>query len=49
MGFLSKPVRTVEVPEPSSEPLPATAPPPEREREPAPTPRREELRPQVPA
>jgi hypothetical protein len=48
MGFLSKPVRTVEVPEPSSEPLPA-APAPEREREPAPTPRREELRPQVPA
>jgi hypothetical protein len=47
MGFLSKPVRTVEVPEPSSEPLPNPAP--AREREPAPAPRREERRPAVPA
>jgi hypothetical protein len=41
MGFLSKPVRTVRVTEPSLEPLP-TAPEPSREREPVPVPRREE-------
>src|ERR1700756_4955896 len=37
LGFLSKPVRTVEVPEPSRAPLPAT--PTRRERDPAPAPR----------
>jgi hypothetical protein len=47
MGFLSRPVRTVRVPEPSSEPLPALPEPP-REREPAPARRREE-RPATPA
>jgi hypothetical protein len=41
MGFVSKPVRIVRVPEPSSEPLPAV-PTPSRVREPVPTPRREE-------
>ena len=49
MGFLSKPVRTVEVPEPSSEPLPDAPPVREREREPAPPPRREERGRPVPA
>ena len=47
MGFLSKPVRTVEVPEPSSAPLPAA--PVRREREPEPVPRREERGEPVPA
>jgi hypothetical protein len=47
MGFLSKPVRTVEVPEPSTAPLPAA--PVRRERDPAPAPRREERGAPVPA
>ncbi len=47
MGFLSKPVRTVEVPEPSRVPLPERVPAPRRERDPAP--RREERGEPVPA
>lgn len=47
MGFLSRPVRTVRVPEPSSVPFPALPEPP-REPEPAPARRREE-RPATPA
>jgi hypothetical protein len=47
MGFLSKPVRTVEVPEPSREPLPSR--PARRDREAAPPPRREERGTPVPA
>jgi hypothetical protein len=46
MGFVSKPVRTVEVPEPASVPLPD--PVPVRERRPAP-PRRERRDQPVPA
>lgn len=47
MGFVSKPVRTVEVPEPTSVPLPE--PVPAREREPAPPRRRERRDEPVPA
>ncbi|MEA2672379.1 MAG: hypothetical protein QOG45_2599 [Chloroflexota bacterium] len=47
MGFLSKPVRTVEVPEPSQVPLPESVPAPRRRRDPAP--RREERDQPVPA
>jgi hypothetical protein len=49
MGFVSKPVRTVEVPEPSREPLPDALPAPRREREAEPARRHQERGRPVPA
>ncbi|HEV7467507.1 MAG TPA: hypothetical protein VGP96_14500 [Candidatus Dormibacteraeota bacterium] len=49
MGFVSKPVRTVEVPEPSRVPLPESVPAPRRERQRDPERRREERDTPVPA